>query len=115
MVNEVGHDKNTDWWAVGVILYEMLIGIPPFFDKNREKMFTKIKSKNPKYPDQKIHGFSISDTAKDLISKLLKKDLEKRLGYKHDYNEILSHEFFQGIDIDELMEKKVRDDQLLFY
>lgn len=107
MIDEVGHDQNTDWWALGVILYEMLIGIPPFYDKNREKMFHKIKTKSPKFPDQKAHGFSISETAQDLIRKLLEKDMTKRLGAKNDSTEILNHPFFKEIDIDELWDKRV--------
>jgi len=108
MINESGHDSNTDWWALGVIIYEMLIGIPPFYDKNRAKMFLKIKKKQPKYPDLEIHKFCISDVAKDLIQKLLEKDKDKRLGAKHDMNEVLSHKFFDGIDVDDLMDKKIK-------
>ena len=35
MVNQSGHDKSVDWWAVGVLIYEMLIGVTPFFNKNK--------------------------------------------------------------------------------
>lgn len=35
MINHAGHDKTVDWWAVGILIYEMLIGVTPFFNKNR--------------------------------------------------------------------------------
>jgi len=35
MLKGNGHDKNTDWWALGILIYELLSGIPPFYDKNQ--------------------------------------------------------------------------------
>ena len=43
MVSAIGHDKAVDWWAVGIIMYEMLIGVTPFFNRNREMLLTKIR------------------------------------------------------------------------
>lgn len=43
MVSSIGHDKAVDWWAVGIIMYEMLIGVTPFFNRNREMLLTKIR------------------------------------------------------------------------
>jgi len=34
MLNKEGHDKSVDWWALGVLMYEMLIGVTPFFNRN---------------------------------------------------------------------------------
>ena len=35
MVDSTGHDKTVDWWAIGILIYELLIGVTPFFNKNR--------------------------------------------------------------------------------
>ena len=43
MLLGTGHDHGADWWALGVLIYEMLCGIPPFYDKNRNMMFLKIE------------------------------------------------------------------------
>lgn len=43
MIDGSGHDHTLDWWALGVTLYEMIIGIPPFYHKNEEKMYQLIK------------------------------------------------------------------------
>lgn len=42
MIQQSGHDKGVDWWALGIIIYEMLIGVTPFFNKNREMLLMKI-------------------------------------------------------------------------
>ena len=39
MLEGTGHDFTLDWWALGVILYEMIIGVPPFFNKNKHQMY----------------------------------------------------------------------------
>lgn len=105
MIAETGHDFTSDWWAVGVLIYEMLIGIPPFYHKNKATMYKMIKEKEPRFPDAAKHGISISEQAEDLIRKLLIKDPTTRLGSKNDANEILEHPFFDELDIDDLMEK----------
>ncbi len=58
----------------------MIIGIPPFYDKNRNKMFLNIEKAPIRWPDQAKHGISISPVAQDLITKLLDRDKKKRLG-----------------------------------
>ena len=42
MIEGTDHDKNVDWWALGILIYELLVGIPPFYNKDLEIMFLNI-------------------------------------------------------------------------
>lgn len=98
MLDGTGHDKSVDWWSLGILLYEMLAGIPPFYDNDHTTMFQNIKNADILWPNKKEHGFVISREASDLITKLLQRDRFKRLGAAGDAEEILSHKFFKGIN-----------------
>jgi serum/glucocorticoid-regulated kinase 2 len=109
MIVGSGHDHSLDWWALGVLMYEMIIGIPPFYHENQHQMYKRIQESNLKWPDPKRHGITISDEAKDLITKLLDKDRKSRLGQQGDVEEVLNHEFFKGkLDIEALMRKEIK-------
>ena len=80
----------------------MLVGMPPFFDQKKEKMFQNIKTGPLKMPTK------ISPVASDFICQLLNKNPMKRLGAgKMDVEELKSHEFFAGINWDEVLERKL--------
>jgi calcium/calmodulin-dependent protein kinase I len=72
-----GYDVAVDYWSIGVILYVMLCGFPPFSEDSNEKLFEMIKTGNYEFPSPQWDP--ISDYAKDLIKKLLVVDPSKRL------------------------------------
>lgn len=102
MVNQSGHDRGVDWWALGILVYEMLIGVTPFFNRNKNMLLSKIKTAKVVFPDRNKYKIEYSDQIVDLICKLLEKDKSKRLGTKDDFVEILSHPIFKDIDIEKL-------------
>ena len=108
MLSGEGHDHTVDWWTLGILLYEMLVGIPPFFDKNKHQMYRSIKNSNVTYPVKERHNIDVSPVAQDLINKLLIKNKSKRLGYKNGIKEVLAHTFFNGLDINALLAKKIK-------
>ena len=55
MISHAGHDKTVDWWAVGILIYEMLIGVTPFFNRNRQVLMSKIKHSKIVFPDRKTY------------------------------------------------------------
>jgi serum/glucocorticoid-regulated kinase 2 len=80
MIVGSGHDHTLDWWALGILMYEMIIGIPPFYNKNKHQMYYFIQTAGIRWPDREKHGISVSEEAKSLISGLLEKDRKQRLG-----------------------------------
>lgn len=98
------HDKSVDWWALGVMTYEFLIGYPPFTDETPEKIFKRILSGKIEWPED----FDISDVAKDFITKLLVLDPSKRLG-ANGCEEVKNHPFFSGIEWDTLLFKSMNE------
>jgi serum/glucocorticoid-regulated kinase 2 len=71
-----GYTKAVDWWTLGVLLYEMLTGLPPFYDENTNEMYRKILSEPLHFPGPEI----VPPAARDLLSKLLDRDANRRLG-----------------------------------
>ncbi len=101
-----GHDYTVDWWALGILIYEMIVGIPPFFHKNKNKMYHFIKESKVNFPDPERHKIFVSDNAKDLILRLLDKNKKTRLGV-NGIDEIMNHAWFKDIDLDALLAKKL--------
>ena len=101
-VDRSGHDKMVDWWAVGVLIYEMLIGVTPFFNRNRAILLEKIQNSRVVFPNRKKYKIEFTDEVMDLVLKLLDKNRATRLGAKYDAKEILAHPVFNDIDIEAL-------------
>ena len=97
-----------DWWAVGILLYEMLIGVTPFFDPSRDQLGAKIASNAPRFPDRTQYNLQYSDELVDLIIRLLQKDPKQRLGTNGGYREILSHPWFAEVDLEALLKQELQ-------
>jgi serine/threonine protein kinase len=69
---EKGHSFPVDWWALGILTYEMIVGFPPFYtgNSNNAKMYQLIKSKPVYFPDPQRHNITMSDDCKDFITKV---------------------------------------------
>jgi serum/glucocorticoid-regulated kinase 2 len=107
MITQAGHDRNVDWWALGVLIYEMLIGVTPFYNRNRAVMMSKIQKSKIVFPHKEKYNIEYSDEVKDLICLLLAKKKEKRLGYKDGLKEILKHPWFKSVDTKHIIERNI--------
>ncbi|RKO91704.1 kinase-like domain-containing protein, partial [Blyttiomyces helicus] len=94
-----GYTKVVDWWTIGILLYEMLTGLPPFYDENTNEMYKKILQEELRFGDE------IGPVAKDLLKKLLDREPTTRLGW-NGAEDIKRHPFFKDIDWKRLMDRK---------
>lgn len=109
ILHETGHAFPVDWWALGILTYEMIVGFPPFYtgQSNNNKMYELIKSKPVYFPDPKKHGIVMSEDCKDFINQCLKKKPNERIGSKNGLDEILAHPWFSDIDSAALLAKEM--------
>ncbi len=95
------HDKAVDWWSLGILLYELTVGIPPFYSQNIDVMYKKIEQGILRFPP------FLSENCKSLIVALLNRDPATRCGSTNDVEDIKTHPFFADIDWDAMMRKEV--------
>lgn len=69
-----GHGKGADWWAFGILIFEMIAGYPPFYGDSPAEIYSKILSGKLSFPEY------FDPIAKDLVKRLLVLDETKRLG-----------------------------------
>jgi serine/threonine protein kinase len=103
MLKKKGHTKAVDWYLLGVLFYEMLVGVTPYFTTRKEEIFYNIE-----FGDLKIPNF-VSKEAAELLLRLLERDPAKRLGGGgRDALEIKEHPYFKDVDWKKIYEKKIK-------
>lgn len=103
VVEQKGHGKAVDWWSLGAIIFEMITGNPPFYSKDRKKLFENIVNVRVKFPS------TISTAAAGLLKKLFCYDPEERLGSgPNGVQNIKDDPFFKEIDWELLLAKKIK-------
>ncbi|KAJ2669591.1 cAMP-dependent protein kinase catalytic subunit [Coemansia sp. RSA 1085] len=102
IIQSKGHGKAVDWWALGILIFEMLAGYPPFYDDNPFGIYEKILEGKLVFP-----AF-FSTAARDLIQRLLTADVSKRLGnLQGEGSDVKAHPWFAMIDWDVLVRRCV--------
>ncbi|XP_063345480.1 serine/threonine-protein kinase N2-like isoform X2 [Pelmatolapia mariae] len=102
VLTDDNYTRAVDWWGMGVLIYEMLVGESPFPGEDEEEVFDSIVNDDVQYPT------CIPPDAVAIIQKLLKKNPLKRLGAgERDANEVKGEKFFETIDWEALLAKKV--------
>ncbi|KAK1265710.1 Phototropin-1 [Acorus gramineus] len=94
IITGAGHTSAVDWWALGILLYEMFYGYTPFRGKTRQKTFAYILQKDLKFPG----SIPVSLPARQLMYRLLHRDPRNRLASKEGANEIKKHPFFHDVN-----------------
>ncbi|EAY00283.1 AGC family protein kinase [Trichomonas vaginalis G3] len=96
------YDNSVDWWSLGTLAYEMLFGVPPFYNLNINAMYRAICRDEVDFPQ------NASKEAVDFIIKLLDKDPKSRLGSgPADYKDVLAHPSLAGLSEEALYKKQI--------
>ncbi|XP_018565731.1 microtubule-associated serine/threonine-protein kinase 3 isoform X3 [Anoplophora glabripennis] len=98
-----GYGKPVDWWSMGIILYEFLIGCVPFFGDTPEELFAHTVQDDIEWPENE--DWPVQEEAKDLITTLLQHSPRDRLG-TGGAHEVKEHVYFYGLDWNSLLRQK---------
>nr|XP_020650227.1 serine/threonine-protein kinase N2 isoform X2 [Pogona vitticeps] len=103
VLTETSYTRAVDWWGLGVLIYEMLVGESPFPGDDEEEVFDSIVNDEVRYPR------FLSTEAISIMRRLLRRNPERRLGAgEKDAEEVKKHHFFRLIDWNALLAKKVK-------
>jgi serine/threonine protein kinase len=103
VIQSQGYGQAVDWWSLGTLLYEMLTGLPPFYNENLHVMYERILRQKLTFPNY------LSDEAKDFLTGLLDRNPKTRLGGGDtDAVDVKKHPFFADINWDKLIRKEIK-------
>ncbi|KAF2454022.1 kinase-like domain-containing protein [Lineolata rhizophorae] len=103
VIRNTGHGCAVDWWAFGILVYEFLVGQPPFWDQNPMKIYEQIVEGKVRYPS------AMSSNARDIIGALCTVDVSRRLGnISGGAGAVKAHPWFSHIDWDALYHRRIR-------
>ncbi|XP_074007353.1 serine/threonine-protein kinase N2 isoform X3 [Numenius arquata] len=103
VLTETSYTRAVDWWGLGVLIYEMLVGESPFPGDDEEEVFDSIVNDEVRYPR------FLSTEAISIMRRLLRRNPERRLGAgEKDAEDVKKHHFFRLIDWNALLAKKVK-------
>lgn len=115
MLKKEGHTLAVDNYCLGVLLYELVTGLPPFYSKDINKIYASILNDPVTFPS----NVELSKELKDLLVRLLAKNPGNRIGSKDGLAEVLVHPWFGNLSMTALLEKKLPPpfvpDPLKFY
>nr|XP_043612561.1 protein kinase G11A [Erigeron canadensis] len=94
IVSGEGHGSAVDWWTLGIFIYELFYGVTPFKGMDNELTLANIVARALEFPKEPV----IPATARDLISQLLVKDPDQRMGSTMGASAIKHHPFFNGVN-----------------
>ncbi|XP_064477555.1 microtubule-associated serine/threonine-protein kinase 3-like isoform X3 [Ornithodoros turicata] len=98
-----GYGKPVDWWSMGIILYEFLIGMVPFFGETPEELFAHVINDEIEWPDD--DDWPLPEEARMLVTQLLQQNPLERLG-TGGAHEVKEHPFFGDVDWDSVLRLK---------
>ena len=95
------YTKGVDWWSLGVLCHELLVGQPPFYSANVDRIYEKIAKDELRFPP------TVREEPRGLIKALLQRDPNARLGATQGGKELKQHAFFTGVDWRAVFELRV--------
>ncbi|OAQ26770.1 Pkinase-domain-containing protein [Linnemannia elongata AG-77] len=102
IIQSKGYGKAVDWWSMGVLMFEMCAGFPPFFDEDHIKLYGKIMAGKVRYPSH------FQPALKDILKRLLTSDLTKRYGnLRGGATDIKNHAWFEGVNWDQVYSRQI--------
>lgn len=115
VIRNTGHGTAVDWWALGILVYEMLIGQPPFWDQNPMRIYEQIVQGHIRFPvpSSSSHpsrpSLHVPRAARDFILALCKTDPTQRLGHiAGGSKRVMQHHFFDGVNWDDVYFRRRR-------